>query len=157
MGVGAHRQGQGQVALLGQEAAVEPHDGQREHAEGHGEDAQEEQDHHAHAQAAEDPVDIVGGQEEVVGEIGDGGHRQQGQEHRQHDAGGGPEFVFQRFAQHLNTSLNRASTDVPFSLRMASTLEWRAIRPFCRKMTSSSTCSTSAIRWVEMMMEAFSL
>ena len=157
--VGVNRDGQGhvEVALVGQEAAIEAAHRQDQHAHRDGDHADREQSDHNGADGLEEPMEIIGAGQQLNGKMGHHGHQQQSREQRQHHPGRGPEFMFHGFAQHLNTSLNSASTDVPFSLRMASTVSWSTIRPFCRNRTSSSTCSTSEMRWVEMMIEAFSL
>ena len=46
---------------------------------------------------------------------------------------------------------------MPFSSRISSTEDWSTTRPWLMKMTSSSTFSTSAIRWVEMITAASGL
>ena len=83
--------------------------------------------------------------------------KQQHQIHRAHDPGRGTEFVLQQFPQHLNTSRNSASTLMPFSSRIWSTEDWSTTWPWLMKITSSSTFSTSEIRWVERMTEASGL
>ena len=76
---------------------------------------------------------------------------------RPHDAARCAEFMFDQFAQHLNTSRKSSSTLLPFSSRMVSTLSWSMTCPSRRNTTSSRICSTSAIRCVEMMTAASSL
>ena len=159
--MGGHRQGEHHVSLVRHQIAPEPEDGQDHRHHKGGNQRQDKPKNNDPGQQGQE----VAAQHPVKGHHlgpqcgGAGEHRQQNGNQIQgnHHPGCGPELMFQQFSQHLYTSRNSASTLMPFSSRMASTEDWRRICPRSMKSTSSSTFSTSAIRWVEMITEASGL
>ena len=148
-------QGKGHIALITEEVLVKALD--------HHDNGNDTHRHHAHDERKNDePVYNV--QPTVIDLMF---HRrgrdtcqhrqcQHRAEKRQHNAPARAQLMFYKLTQHLNTSLNRASTLLPYCSLISSTLDCMFTLPSLRKMTSSSAFSTSLMRWVEMMTLAFS-
>ena len=150
--MGGHRQGEGQVAFIGEPAFVEPPDGVQFHGHTADDDGNEGEDHGQHAQhnghillgvQLADPHQIPHGQSAHQS----GAEADQAQQTQK--SPGGPPFIFQQFGKHLNTSRNSSSRDFPVSSRVSSAMPRRTTLPWYKNTNSSSTRSTSAIRWVE--------
>ena len=142
-----HRQGKHHIALVSQKIPVKPLEHQEKAHEANAHHRHDVGDHH---QRPQDPQQRKAGDaEHLNGKIGARGSGQQHQEQQPHHAAGSTKFVLYKFHQHLNTSRNSASTLMPFSSRIWSTPAWSISWPRFRKSTSSSTFSTSAMRWVE--------
>ena len=140
-------EGEHQIALVLEKVLVKPLDHQHKGHQQRAADGNAEGHDNQNAQDIQNvglPV-----QHSPARQVGAHGGHQQNQVHGQHNPPRGTKLVLQQFPQHLNTSRNSASTLMPFSSRMSSTVDWRATRPWLMKMTSSSTFSTSAIRCVE--------
>ncbi len=109
-------QGKHHITLVAHQICAEAlhhqHNGdnhQRRHA-----DAEGEQQQPAH-QIGEKALGI---QQEVQRQVCRQRQNQNDEKQRSHHPGRGPEFVFDQFSQHLNTSRNSASTLMPFSSRI---------------------------------------
>ena len=140
-------QGHHHIALVLEQVLVEPLDHDHHAHDTYTHDGNDECHDQQGAQDVQEPAARI--QHPPDGEVGTHGGHQQDQEQGQHDAARGTELVLHQFSQHLNTSRNSASTLMPFSSRISSTEDWSTTRPWLMKMTSSSTFSTSEMRWVE--------
>ena len=147
--MGGDGEGEGQIAFIGEAAAVEAddlHDQRRHTAD------DEEQHGRGNGQRTQNLQPLL--RSAGTHQIPDGDAAQQPGAHQTQAQNAqyvpsGTEFHFQQFGKHLNTSRNSSSSDLPVSSRTASTFPPCKMRPWDRNRYSSSTRSTSAIRWVE--------
>ena len=154
-----HRQGEGQVAFVGETALIKAVHQQKQQNDGARGNYDDGSHTDQHGQNCQQSVVIAGTGFLCPGKIPDGTSAQQpeakagGAQNTQH-SGCGFEFMFQQFGKHLNTSRNSSSRDLPVSSRVSSALPERTTLPWYRKINSSSTRSTSEMRWVEIRMVA---
>ena len=111
-----------QIALVGQEILVEALDHQNGGEDRHAEECQHKGDDEQGVQNVEEERGRLHMTQDQIARGNEDRKQQHRAEQRSHQAARGAEFMFDQFSQHLNTSRNSASTDLPRFSRIPSQL-----------------------------------